>query len=207
MPPSAAGRHNVHCVRASLASFGSALVLVALGTLVAGCGGSSGKSARSSSTRPRTVAQRVCGAARGAARPPLGTVRLRVESSDPTYVECLLSGRGVSVDVVAQATAQAWMAFDTFTVHQAQAYGSGGVHVPSQLPHAVPGMRGNVAWIPARHELVATNGTESRGGSYVTVTVTRAPSKGTSSLPLARAVARAVLAVAPRGPNPAPPSG
>lgn len=86
-----------------------------------------------------------------------------------------------------------------------QAYGSGGVHVPGQLPKPVPGLTGNAAWIPARHEVVATNGTQSSGGSYVTVTVTRTGKQGPSSLALARAVTRAVLAVAPRGSSPGPP--
>ena len=94
-----------------------------------------------------------------------------------------------------------WTEWDTATTHQAQAFGPGAVYVPSQLPHPVPGLSGNVAWIPAQSELMATNGTESIGGTYVTVTVTRRSPKGLSSIAVATAVTRALLASAPRGPN------
>lgn len=81
------------------------------------------------------------------------------------------------------------------------------MHQASQQPHPVPGMGGNSTWIPAKQELIATNGTESRGGSYLTVTVTRQSAHAPASVAVAAAVGRAVLAVAPRGPNPgAPPS-
>lgn len=189
---------------------GSALALAAVGAILAGCGGPGGNASGTTTSAKAagpTAAQRVCRRARDAARPSLGATTLRIEGTDPAYIECLLTARGARVDVVAQATSQAWVEYDTTVVHQAQAYGSGGVHVAAQLPQPVPGMPGNASWIPARHELVATNGTESRGGSYVTVTVTPTAGAHRVTLPTARAVARAVLAVAPRGPNPAPPSG
>ena len=184
-------------------------LLLCCGT-AAGCG-----AATSGSTRPpptaatshqAAVAARVCQSAGRAARPLLGDgTQVRIADADPANIECLTDAGGIQVDTVAQASAQAWTEFDTATVHQVQAYGSGAVHVPSQLPHPVPGMSGNVAWIPARQEVLATNGTQSRGGTYVTVTVTRRSPKGPSSLAVARAVMRAVLASAPRGPNPVPP--
>jgi hypothetical protein len=133
-------------------------------------------------------------------------MKVRIADADPFNIECLIDARGIEVDAVAQATSRAWTEFDTTTVHQVQAFGSGAVHVPSQLPHPVPGLSGNVAWIPAKNELVATNGTQSRGGTYLTVTVTRRSPGGPSSLAVARAVTRALLASAPRGPNPAPPN-
>lgn len=163
--------------------------------VAAGCGSS------------RSAAQRVCGRARAAARAALGPVRLRIASSDPANLECVLSGRGVRLDATAQATALAWVEYDTTVAHQVQAYGSGAVRVPSQLPRPVPGLSGNAAWIAARHEVVATNGTQFRGGSYVTVAVARRSAKGPASSALAGAVARAILAVAPRGPRPGPPPG
>ena len=181
----------------------------------ASCGGSTGgakqsPSATSSTTAtspPAAVAARVCQSAGQAARPLLGDgVRVQIADPDPANIECLIDARGIRVDTVAQATSQAWTEYDTATVHQVQAYGSGAVHVPSQLPHPVPGLSGNVAWIPAQNEVIATNGTQSRGGTYVTVTVTRSSSRGPSSLAVARAVTRALLASAPRGPNPVPPT-
>ena len=131
---------------------------------------------------------------------------MRIVDSDPASIECLINGRGIAVDSVAQAAAQAWMEYDTETSHQAQAYGSGALYEPKQLPQPVPGLPGNVAWIPAQNEVVGTNGTESQGGTYVTVTVTRHSSGGPSSLAVATVVTRALLASAPRGPNPAAPN-
>jgi hypothetical protein len=170
---------------------------------VAGCGG--GTSAAPKKKHVSTAA-RVCAGAKRAAHPLLhSNVHLRVASSDPSNIECVLDGNGVHVDAIAQASAVAWTEYDTAAVHQAQAYSSPGVHQASQQPHSVPGMGGNSTWIPAKHELIATNGTESRGGSYLTVTVTRHSSHAPSSLAVATAVARTVLASAPRGPNPGPP--
>ena len=133
-------------------------------------------------------------------------IHVRIADPDPVNIECLIDARGIEVDTVAQATSQAWTEYDTATVHQVQAYGSGALYEPSQLPHKVPGLSGNVAWIPAQNEVMATNGTQSRGGTYVTVTVTRHSSGGPSSLSVATAVTRALLASAPRGPNPVPPT-
>ena len=186
-----------------------ALLLCCAGA--AGCSGATSGSKRppsvAATSHQAAVAARVCQGASRAARPLLGDgAHVRIADADPANIECLIDGGGIRVDTVAQASAQAWTEFDTATVHQVQAYGSGAVHVPSQLPRPVPGMSGNVAWIPAQQEVLATNGTQSRGGTYVTVTVTRRSPKGPSSLAVARAVTRAVLASAPRGPNPAPPS-
>jgi hypothetical protein len=170
---------------------------------VAGCGGSG---SAATSHKHVSTAARVCAGAKGAARPLLGSgVHLRIASSDPTNIECVLDGKGVHVDAIAQATAVAWTEYDTAAVHQAQAFGTGAVHQSSQQPHAVPGMGGNSTWIPAKGELIATNGTESRGGSYLTVTVTRHAPHAPSSVTVAAAVGRTMLASAPRGPNPGPP--
>jgi hypothetical protein len=165
---------------------------------IVACGGSS-----NTSTVP--AAQRVCGSARTAASRVLGgQVSLRIADSSPVNVECLLSGRRLVFDVTAAAQALAWTYFDTFTVHQTQAFGTGPVHVPGQLPHYQDdvGPEIQAAWFPARAELVATNGTESSGGSYLTVVVTGANSDGPIALSAAKAVAKATLAVAPRGPKP-----
>ncbi len=130
---------------------------------------------------------------------------MRVADRDPANVECLLGGGTWRVDVVAQASTQAWVEFDTTNVHQIQAYGSGSVHVHSQIPQeaSAPGML--AAWIPAKRELFATNGSPTRGGSYVTVTVTRGAGRGADSLKLTRAVALSTLAAAPRGLDPSAP--
>ena len=168
----------------------------------AGCGG--GGSA--ASTPHLSVAARVCQRAQRAAHPLLGsTVHLRIADSNPTDIECVLDGNGMHVDAIAQASAVAWTEYDTAAVHQAQAYGTGANHQSSQQPHSVPGMGGNSTWIPAKKELIATNGTESRGGSYLTVTVTSHTHQAPSPVAVAAAVGRTILASAPRGPNPGPP--
>lgn len=151
---------------------------------------------------------RVCGSAHRAADAGLGgSSRLHIADSDPTNVECRLSGKRAHLDVVAQASSVAWTEFDTATVHQVQAFGTGSVHQPSQIPRNVYGVGGLAAWIPAQNELIATNGTQTRGGSYLTVKVTRSSAPAAAKLALARTVAKATLAAAPRGPNPgAPPS-
>jgi hypothetical protein len=191
--------------------FTRVMVVLLCCATAAGCAGtSSGKKSSPPATatsRQAAVAARVCQSADQAARPLLGDrTQVRIADADPANIECLIDAGGIRVDTVAQASAQAWTEFDTATVHQVQAFGSGAVYVPSQLPHPVPGMSGNVAWIPAQQEVLATNGTQTRGGTYVTATVTRHSPKGPSSLAVARAVTRAVLTSAPRGPNPAPPA-
>lgn len=129
---------------------------------------------------------------------------MRVVDSDPANVECLLHGTAFRLDVVAQASPQAWTEFDTTQAHQEQVYGPG-VHNPSQIPKDASEGAMLAGWIPAKDELFATNGSPTRGGSYVTVTVTRGAKRGTAGLTVARAVALATLAVAPRGPNPGGP--
>jgi hypothetical protein len=127
---------------------------------------------------------------------------LRILDRDPTNIECLVSKGAVSIDTVAQASELAWTLYDTAQVHLIQAFGTGTVHVASELPRQVAALGGNSLWVPAERELIATNGSQSQGGSYVTVTV-----KGTSAgLALATAVARSTLELAPRGPNPPAPS-
>jgi hypothetical protein len=174
------------------------------GAVLAACGGSS----HATSASGPAVAQSVCANARAAADPLLGGhVGLEISNPDPTNTECLLSGDGMQLDLVAEANALAWTEFDTTIVHQAQAFGSGNVHVPGQLPHFQRdlGVGVQASWFPARAELVATNGTQSSGGSYVTIDVTGANASGPIGLSVAKAVARATLAVAPRGPSPGPP--
>jgi hypothetical protein len=122
-------------------------------------------------------------------------------------VECVLHGAPFRLDVVAQASPQAWTEFDTTQAHQEQVYGPGGpgVHNPSQVPKNESEGAMLAGWIPAKDELFATNGSPTRGGSYVTVTVTRGATGAMARPKVARAVALATLAVAPRGPNPGGP--
>ncbi len=151
------------------------------------------------------MAARVCAVERRAADAALGgAVQLRIADPDPANIECLLRGGGLRLDVVAQASPRAWDQYDTITVHLAQAFGSGSVHETGELPHSVPGLGGNATWVPAQSELIATNGTQAAGGSYVTVTVTRSSPRAPASLAVATAVTRATLASAPKGPSPGP---
>jgi hypothetical protein len=186
----------------TLTRCGSALILALCCGVASACGGSS-HSASTTNQAKVPVAQRVCELAqRAAGSVQRGQVHLRIANSDPANVECVLSRDGIHLDVNAQASPVAWTEYDTTVVHQAQAFGPGSVHEASAMPQSVRGMSGNAAWFPAQHQLVTTNGTESRGGSYVTVTVKRRSPHGPASLPLARAVAMATLASAPRGPTP-----
>jgi hypothetical protein len=197
----------------------AALVLGCL--LLAACGGrsvdsaSGNQSARSgsvartpSTTTPHSpaLAPRVCGRAASAARSRVRVVvAMRIADADPAYLECILDGRGFHVDVVAQAIAQALGDYDTTLVHQVQTYveppPANGIRDRSQLPHPISGIGTKAAWIPGQQRLLATNGTPVRGGNFLSVTVTGRSPSGPARLALARAIAAATLAVAPRGPN------
>jgi hypothetical protein len=132
---------------------------------------------------------------------------MRIVDRDPANVECSLRGHAVQVEVVAQASNQAWTQWDTTQTHQVQVYGgSGGIHEPRQIPENVPVPGAPLAaWIAAQNELFATNGSQTRGGTYVTVTVKPGAPSGAARLKLAEAVTRATVAVAPRGPSSPPP--
>ena len=106
------------------------------------------------------------------------------------------------MDVVAQASAHAWTTFDTLTAHQAQGFenSSNSANMPTDLA----GLGYSAAWIVSDSKLLATNGSQSQGGSYVTVTVRGSPRNGTSKVAVAQAVSTATLAIAPRGPSPGP---
>ncbi|MBV9684057.1 MAG: hypothetical protein JO046_19850 [Solirubrobacterales bacterium] len=130
---------------------------------------------------------------------------MRITDSDPVNIECLVTGAGVHLDVNAEASPRAWDQFDTVAVHQAQAFENATSKNNPQLPvDLVPQGDRQAVWIPAKSQLVGTNGTQSSGGSYVTVNVTRRSRRGPSSLKVAQAVGNATLAVAPRGPSPGP---
>ena len=130
---------------------------------------------------------------------------MRVADPDPAYLECIVDAQGVHVDVVAQAIAQALGDYDTTLVHQVQTYvyppPANGVRDRSQLPHPLSGIGTKAAWVPGQQRLLATNGTPERGGNFLWVTVTGRSTSGPSGLALARAVATATLALAPRGPD------
>jgi hypothetical protein len=127
---------------------------------------------------------------------------MRIAGSERWWIECVVSRGRIKVDTVAQAQALALVQWGEMGNHFIQAYGTGPVHVASEIPQlCCPSLGGNAFWVPAQKEVFATNGTETRGGSYVTSTVKGALHRA-SSLALATAVARAALNVAPRGPNP-----
>jgi hypothetical protein len=162
-----------------------------------GCGSASHSAAKV------PAPQRVCARASQAADATLGQSGLQIADADPANIECVLHARGVRVDAIAQAATQAWTEYDTTVVHQVQAF-AGTARGRGQLPEDVTIPGAQAVWIPAERELVATNGTESTAGSYVTVSITGRAGGGRAR-PLAQSVAAAVLAVAPRGPNPGPP--
>jgi hypothetical protein len=132
-------------------------------------------------------------------------VHVTIANRDPADTECILSVPGTKLDVVAQASPQAWTQYDTTVVHQSQAFGGKSGSGSSNLAVNVAGLGYNASWIPSQQQLVATNGTESTGGSYVTVTVTRTSKSGPSNEHLAEVASTRTLAVAPKGPSPGPP--
>ena len=147
----------------------------------------------------------MCGQARTAASSALGAaVALRIANHDPTNVECVLHGGGLRIDLVAQQSPQAYTQFNTTDSHQEQVYGPAapGVHNPAEIPKDASEGQMIAGWIPAENQLFATNATPTTGGSYMTVTVTRGDKGDADRRKLARAVALATLAVAPRGPGP-----
>jgi hypothetical protein len=175
------------------------LVLVA-------CSGSSHHAAAASRV---AVAQRVCRAELHAVAALLPGARVRIADSEPWSIECVVSRGRIKVDTVAQAQALAAVQWGEMGNHFIQAYGTGPVHIPSMIPQlccasmAALDAGGNAFWVPGQKEVFATNGTDTRGGSYVTATV-KGPLHRAPSLALATAAARAALKVAPRGQNPSP---
>ena len=105
----------------------------------------------------------------------------------------------------AQAVAQALGDYDTTLIHLVQTYvyppPANGIRDRSQLPVPVAGIGTKAAWIPGQHRLLATNGTHTRGGNFLSVTVTGRSPSGSTRRALARAITAATLPVAPRGPD------
>ncbi len=196
-------------VRSLLGPGASALVFA-----LAACSGSSRHTAVASRV---PVAQRVCRAELHAAAALLPGARVQIVDSDPTDIECVVSRGRIKVDTIAQAQQLALVQWGEMGNHFIQSFGTGPIHVPSEIPQLCcpslagedgggqPGTFGNAFWVPAQKEVFTTNGTETRGGSYVTATV-KGPLHRTPSLALATAAARAALNVAPRGPNPGSPN-
>jgi hypothetical protein len=179
-----------------------AVVTLVCGGAAAGCGGASSSS--TTSAAPKDAAQVVCAHARDAARSAARrAVSLRFVNRDPANIECVLRVSGTRLDLVAQQSARAWEQFDTVQVHQEQAYGPSANHQQAQIPQNVNMQGGQAQWIPAQRMLFATNGTQSQGGSYVTVTV---KGRRHHEVKLAQAVTQAALKAAPKGPNLVPPS-
>jgi hypothetical protein len=173
--------------------------------LAAGCGGSSASTTSAAQANPAAVPGRVCGQAKTTAAKVLGAaVTVRIADRDPTNVKCVLRGGGLRIDLVAEQSPQAYTEYNTTDSHQEQVYGPAapGVHNPGEIPKDASEGPMIAGWIPAESQLFATNGSPTTGGSYMTVTVTRGAKGDAERRKLARAVALATLAVAPRGPNP-----
>jgi hypothetical protein len=173
--------------------------------VAAGCGGGETSTASDAPAKPVEIPGRVCGQARRAAASALGTsVSVRIADRDPTNVECVLHGAGLRIDLVAQQSPQAYTQLNTAESHQEQVYGPAapGVHNPGEIPKDASEGQMIAGWIPAENQLIATNASPTTGGSYMTVTVTRGNKRDAERRKLARSVALATLAVAPRGPGP-----
>ena len=124
------------------------------------------------------------------------SVRLRVASSDVAYTECLLHGRAVSLDVVAQEIPQAAQEYETYVVHYVQVYTEpeGGRRNRRLLPHNLAGIGSEAAWVPGQRKLLATNATGTVTGTILTIVVGGPSAGDPESEGLARAVAAATLA-------------
>ena len=173
--------------------------------LAAGCGGGGASATSGAKAKPASVAVSVCGQARRAAAGVLGAaVTARIADRDPTNVECVLRGRALRIDLVAEQSPQAYTEFNTTQAHQQQVYGPAapGVHRPGEIPQDASEGKMIAGWIPAENKLFATNASPTTGGSYMTVKVTRGARGDAARRKLARAVALATLAVAPRGADP-----
>jgi hypothetical protein len=131
-------------------------------------------------------------------------VTLRIADRDPTNVECVLRGGGLRIDLVAEQSPQAYTQWNTAASHQEQVYGPAapGVHNPGEIPQDASEGQMIAGWIPAENQLFATNGSQTTGGSYMTVTVKGGTKGNADRRKVARAVALATFAVAPRGANP-----
>jgi hypothetical protein len=177
--------------RLGRASALAATICVGLGA----CGGASG---------PKLpAATRVCRGAQRAVQRLSGPTSVRIANRDPAHIECVLSAGALRVDVLTHASAYAWTEFDTLTAHQAQAYESPGT-TAADRPEDLAGLGYNAAWVATDSKLLATNGSQTQGGNFVTVTLAGRTRPGVSKLSVAKATATATLAAAPRGPSPGP---
>lgn len=165
---------------------------------VAGCGSAA-------AGRRGPIAQRVCSRAGRAVARAQPALTVRIVSSQTADIVCRMADAAVVLRLEAQATSRAWEEYDTTVVHLQQAFMGGSVHQQRYLPEDVGGVGLMAVWVPAQHELVTTNGTQSSGGSYLTVTVAGRGSRAPSGRRLAILAARAAIALAPRGPSPGPP--
>jgi hypothetical protein len=148
------------------------------------------------------IATQVCRSDLRAVRRLVGAASVQIADPSRTNIECVVSGGGARVHMVAQAQALAWTTFDTLVSHQAQGF-EGSASNAASMPQDLAGLGYNAAWVVADSKLLATNGSQSQGGSFVTITVDGRP-RGASKLRIAQAVATATLALAPRGPSPGP---
>lgn len=203
-----------------LAALAGGLPVLAVGALLAGCGGSSASTPRaqaSSAQAPSArassaaLAERVCGGARQAAAKAFGSpLSERIVSPAAANLECVLTGRQVRVTIDSQAGPRAYTEFDTELSHQSQVFGNGGANNPAQqpVPATVPGTQAAV-WIPAQKMIVATDstpagsgaGAPAGSGAYVTVAVSGRAAPAKTALRVATAAAGATFAAHPDGPS------
>lgn len=128
--------------------------------------------------------------------------KLQSSDSETSLCEYVSDGERVSVEVL--SIPQAYEQFNVANTHQSQANLGGPAVI---LPHPVHGVGVIASWIPVEHQLIATNGTQKRGGAFVQVTVERRGHGAPPDRAVAKAAAIAALRTAPRGPAPAPPTG
>ena len=140
--------------------------------------------------------------------PGIAHAQSRLVTGDAQTATCAYRAGGERLTVEIQSVPQAYEVYETASVHQVQANVGVASAVPSgDYPKQVDGVGVLASWIPSERQLITTNGTRRRGGAFVRVSVLHRAHGAPRDLAVARRVARAALRTAPRGPDPAPPSG
>jgi hypothetical protein len=140
--------------------------------------------------------------------PGIAHARSRLVSGDAQTATCAYRAGGERLTVEIQSVPQAYQVYGTASVHQVQANVGRTDAVPAgEYPRQVDGVGVLASGIPSERQLITTNGTPRRGGAFVRVSLLHRARGAPPDLAVARRVARAALRTAPRGPDPAPPSG
>ena len=140
--------------------------------------------------------------------PRIAHAQSQLVTGDAQTATCAYRAGGERLTVEIQSVPQAYLVYETASVHQVQAnVGRSDTAPANSYPKQVDDVGVLASWIPSERQLITTNATRRRGGAFVRVTMLHRAHGAPKDLAVARRVARAVLRTAPRGPDPAAPSG